>query len=72
MQANIVTVEQCKFLHSYFVSLNLIKPEDKNNNLNNLQSTIKSLISSSVNPLNRYKLSKQYKASPYNKDYKLY
>lgn len=69
---NIVTVEQCKFLHSYFVSLNLIKPEDKNNNLNNLQSTIKSLISSSVNPLNRYKLSKQYKASPYNKDYKLY
>lgn len=71
-EPNKVTIEQCKFLHSYFVSLNLIKPEDKNNNLNNLQSTIKSLISSSINPLNRYKQSKQYKVSPYNKDYKPY
>lgn len=71
-EPNKVTIEQCKFLHSYFVSLNFIKPDDKNNNLNNLQSTIKSLISSSINPLNRYKLSKQYKASPYNKDYKPY
>lgn len=71
-EPNKVTIEQCKFLHSYFITLNLIKPEDKNNNLNNLQSTIKSLISSSINPLNKYKLSKQYKASPYNKDYKPY
>lgn len=71
-EPNKVTIEQCKFSHSYFVSLNLIKPEDKSNNLNNLQSTIKSLISSSMNPLNRYKLSKQYKVSPYNKDYKPY
>lgn len=71
-EPNKVTIEQCKFLHSYFVILKLIKPEDKNNNLNNLQSTIKSLISSSINPLNRYKLSKQYKASPYNKGYNPY
>ena len=69
---NKVTIEQCKFLHNYFISLNLIKPEDKNYNLNNLQSTIRSLISSSMNPLDRYKLSKQYKGSPHNKDYKLY
>lgn len=71
-EPNKVTIEQCKFLHSYFVSLNLIRPEDKNNNLNNLQSTIKSLIISRINPLNSYTQNKQHKASPYNKDYKPY
>lgn len=71
-EPNKVTIEQCKFLHSYFTSLNLIKPEDKNYNLNNLQSTIKSLISSNMNPLRSYKLTKQYRASSNNKDYNPY
>ena len=46
-----VTVEQCSFLHKYLTALNLITKEDKNNDLNNLQSTIRSQISSKFSPL---------------------
>lgn len=71
-EPNKVTIEQCRFLHRYLTSLNFIGQEDKNNNLNNLQSTIKSLISSNVTPLCKYKLSKEFKASPNNTEDKLY
>lgn len=67
-----VTVEQCSFLHKYLTALNLITKEDKNNDLNNLQSTIRSLISSKFSPLDKYKKGKEYKASPNNKGDKLY
>lgn len=69
---NKVTIEQCSFLHKYLTALNLITKEDKNNELNNLQSTIKSLITSKITPLDKYKRSKEYKVSPNNKGDKLY
>lgn len=66
-ETNIVTVEQCEFLQKYLTSLKVIRPEDVNYIINNLRSTIKSLIISSKTPLDKYKLSKQYQFSPKNK-----
>ncbi|MEG1333692.1 MAG: hypothetical protein RSD11_08550 [Bacteroides sp.] len=59
------TIEQCKFLHRYLRGIELISPDDKNNNLNNLQSTINSLISSKLNPVERHRLDKKHKSSPF-------
>lgn len=69
---NKVTVKQCSFLHKYLTALNIITEEEKINDLNNLQSTIKSLITSRFTPLDKYKKGKEYKVSPNNKGDKYY
>lgn len=43
-QENKITVEQCTFLLEFLTEFKFISPQDKKNKLNNLQSTIKSLI----------------------------
>lgn len=52
-----VTVEQCKFVREYLLAMGFISSHNNNYDINHLQSTIKSLISSKSTPVQRHKLS---------------
>ena len=49
-----VTVEQCKFVRKYLLAMGFISSHDKLYDINHLQSTIKSLISSKSTPVQRH------------------
>ena len=51
---NSVTVEQCKFVRKYLLAMGFISSHDKLYDINHLQSTIKSLISSKSTPVQRH------------------
>lgn len=57
-----VTVEQCTFLLEYLKAIQEIKEGDKLDDVNLLQSTVKSLISSSYTPVEHHIKLKKYKS----------
>ncbi len=59
-----VTVEQCRFLLQYLQAIGQIKEHDKLNNINNLQSHVKALMSSQSTPVQRHLKAKKYKSLP--------
>lgn len=72
-QENKITVEQCSFLLDFLTEFNFISPQDKNNKLNNLQSTIKSLIiDSKSHIIERFRRNKRMKACPRPGIYNIY
>lgn len=64
-QENKITVEQCTFLLEFLTEFKFISPQDKKNKLNNLQSTIKSLIiDSNSYIIERFRRNKRMRAFP--------
>jgi len=51
---NKVTVEQCKFLQDYLIIIERVKNGDVLSNLNTLQSTVKSFVSSELTPVAKH------------------
>ena len=49
-----VTVEQCKFLLAYLKAIDQVNEGDTLDNLNTLQSAVRSLISSKLTPIERH------------------
>lgn len=62
------TVEQCKFICDYLRCVHILKPDDKNNNVNNMQSTINNFLATKTQAY----IPKTYKTSPDNNDTKFH
>lgn len=62
---NKITIEQCKFLSEFLIEFKFMPPKSKNSNLNNLQSTIKSLvIDSKAHIIEQFRRNKRMKGCP--------
>lgn len=62
---NKITIEQCKFLSEFLNEFKFMPPKSKNDNLNNLQSTIKSLvIDSKSHIIEQFRRNKHMKGCP--------
>ena len=72
-QENKITVEQCTFLLEFLTEFKFISPQDKKNKLNNLQSTIKSLIiDSNSYIIERFRRNKRMRAFPRHRLFDIY
>lgn len=62
---NKITIEQCKLLSEFLIEFKFMPPKSKNCNLNNLQSTIKSLvIDSKSHIIEQFRRNKHMKGCP--------
>lgn len=58
-----VTTSQCDFLQKYLTTFGILDKQDKNSQTNNLQATIKSLLSSKVNPVQKHIKEREYRSN---------
>ncbi|GAB6983085.1 hypothetical protein [Prevotella dentasini] len=58
-----VTTSQCDFLLRYLTVFGILDRQDKNFQVNNLQATIKSLLSSKVNPIQKHIKEREYRSN---------
>jgi hypothetical protein len=58
-----VTTSQCDFLQKYLTVFGILDKQDKNFQVNNLQATIKSLLSSKVNPIQKHIKEREYRSN---------
>lgn len=58
-----VTTSQCDFLQKYLTTFGILDKQDKNSQTNNLQATIKSLLSSKVNPIQKHIKEREYRSN---------
>ncbi|ANR72579.1 hypothetical protein J4856_10675 [Prevotella scopos JCM 17725] len=58
-----VTIAQCNFLQKYLTTFGILDKQDKNYQINNLQSTIKSLLSGKNNPIQKHIKEREYRCN---------
>ena len=58
-----VTIAQCNFLQKYLTTFGILDKQDKNYQINNLQSTIKSLLRGKNNPIQKHIKKREYRCN---------